>query len=101
MGLDDILSAIHSDTNAEIADVLAWAHDEVSSIEARARIDGEAAAAILEAAEVAKVAQEEGKTIREVVVERGILSSEEVDKLFAPQNLCDLLEDGDAPADPA
>jgi len=52
MGLEDILAAIRTDTDAEIAEVRARAGDEVSSIEAKARIDGEAAAAaILEAAE--------------------------------------------------
>ena len=49
----------------------------------------------LEAAEVAKAAQQEGKSIRDVIVERGILDAEEVDRLLAPENLCDALEGTD------
>jgi fumarate hydratase class II len=48
----------------------------------------------LKAAEVAKAAVEEGKTIRQVVEERSILSGDEIDRLFDPAALCDALEDG-------
>ena len=41
MALEDILAAIRADTDAEIADLLARARDEVSAIGEKARADGE------------------------------------------------------------
>lgn len=53
MGLEDILAAIRTDTDAEIAEVYRQARDEVSAIEEQARIDGARQAdVILEANEV-------------------------------------------------
>jgi aspartate ammonia-lyase len=50
----------------------------------------------LQAAEVAKAAVAEGKTIRRVIEERGILPAEEIERLFDPAALCDALEEGSA-----
>lgn len=54
----------------------------------------------MKAAEVVKAAAAQGKTIREVVLERGILSEAEVDRLLAPEELCDVLEDRESSRDP-
>jgi aspartate ammonia-lyase len=53
----------------------------------------------MKAAEVAKAAVDEGKTIREVVLEKGILGEEELDELLAPERLCDVLEECEEPGE--
>jgi len=41
----------------------------------------------LEAAKIAKQAQAENRTVKEVVLEKGLLSSEELDRIFSRKNL--------------
>jgi len=65
VGLEDILAAIRADTDAEVADVLALARGEVSTIEAQARIDGERAAA-----DILRTAEDSARTEADQIVIR-------------------------------